>query len=95
MKFEMFKQVINLETGEVIDNSVIDCYGGGKGGTIYVPPEPQPIIQPTPAVEEASVEMDDEEEERTKTNKGDLKVPLAVSERAGLNSGNSPSGLSV
>lgn len=25
-------QTINLETGEIIDNSVIDCFGGGGGG---------------------------------------------------------------
>ena len=25
-------QTINLESGEIIDNSVIDCFGGGGGG---------------------------------------------------------------
>ena len=27
-------QTINLETGEIIDNSVIDCFGGGGGGSL-------------------------------------------------------------
>ena len=29
-------QTINLETGEIIDNSVIDCFGGGGGGSTKV-----------------------------------------------------------
>ena len=29
-------QTINLETGEIIDNSVIDCFGGGGGGSTQV-----------------------------------------------------------
>ena len=38
-------QTINLETGEIIDNSVIDCFGGGGGGgtTVIYKESPQSI----------------------------------------------------
>ena len=95
MLFKKKEFSIDLETGLIIDESVIDCYGGGKGVS-YQPPEPQPIVSPTPPIEEASVELDEEEKEKkTNSGKGQLKVPLSVGEKAGLNIGNGSSGLSV
>ena len=61
MLFKKKEFSMDLETGLIIDESVIDCYGGGKGGVTYQPPEPQPIVSPTPPIEEASVELDEEE----------------------------------
>ena len=29
-------QTINLETCEIIDDSLIDCFGGGKGATVII-----------------------------------------------------------
>ena len=95
MLFKKKEFSIDLETCLIIDESVIDCYGGGKGAS-YQPPEPQPIVSPTPPIEEASVELDEEEKEKkTNSGKGQLKVPLSVGEKAGLNIGNGSSGLSV
>lgn len=97
MLFKKKEFSIDLETGEIIDTSVIDCYGGGKGKTTYLPsPQQQqqaPVVAPIqPIVQEASVELDADEKETNKekkqnTNKGSLKVPLTVSEKAGLNTG--------
>ena len=52
-------QTINLESGEIIDNSVIDCFGGGGGGSTKI------IYQESPqsiAYREAQLER---ERERT------------------------------
>ena len=96
MLFKKKEFSIDLETGLIIDESVIDCYGGGKGGGSYQPPEPQPIVSPTPPIEEASVELDEEEKEKkTNSGKGQLKVPLSVGEKAGLNIGSNSGGLNV
>lgn len=95
MLFKKKEFSIDLETGLIIDESVIDCYGGGKGAS-YQAPEPQPIVSPTPPIEEASVEPDEEEKEKkTNSGKGQLKVPLSVGEKAGLNTGSNSDGLSV
>ena len=96
MLFKKKEFSMDLETGLIIDLSVIDCYGGGKGGVTYQPPEPQPIVSPTPPIEEASVELDEEEKEKkTNSGKGQLKVPLSVGVKAGLNTGNNSGGLNV
>lgn len=92
MLFKKKEFNIDLETGEIIDTSIIDCYGGGKGRTTVQAPPPQPIVAPPAPVQEASVELDAEEKETNKdkkqnTSKSSLKVPLAVSEKAGLNIG--------
>lgn len=60
--------------------------GGGKGGSA---PAPQPIVQPAPAVQEASVEIGAEDNEldkkqRLKTGKSSLKLPLADTASTGL-----------
>lgn len=95
MLFKKKEFSIDLETGLIIDESVIDCYGGGKGAS-YQAPEPQPIVSPTPPIEEASVEPDEEEKEKkTNSGKGQLKVPLSVGEKAGLNTGSNSDGLNV
>ena len=95
MLFKKKEFSIDLETGLIIDESVIACYGGGKGAS-YQAPEPQPIVSPTPPIEEASVELDEEEKEKkTNSGKGQLKVPLSVGEKAGLNTGSNSGGLNV
>ena len=56
---------------------------GGKGAV----PEPAPLVQPTPPVEEASVEIEDSDEEKLskiRTGKGSLKLPLADTKTTGL-----------
>ena len=97
MLFKKKEFSIDLETGLIIDESIIDCYGGGKGGGVkYEAPEPQPIVSPTPPIEEASVELDEEEKEKkTNSGKGQLKVPLSVGEKAGLNTVSNSGGLNV
>ena len=67
-------------------------YKGGKGAT----PEAQPMVAPTPPVEELGLEMSNEDEERRATTQGKstLKVPLTVSDKAGLST-SSDSGLKV
>lgn len=55
--------------------------GGGKGSA----PAPAPIIAPTAPVEEASVEIDEEtKKDKLNTGKSTLKIPMAISEKAGL-----------
>jgi hypothetical protein len=84
MLFNKFEgtQKLDLETMEYIDTSVISCFGGPKGNP---PADPVPIIAPTPPVEEASVQMEDEDStDKTKTSKKSLKVPLQTSQNAGL-----------
>lgn len=56
-----------------------------KGGSKSTPP-PTSTAAPTPAVEEASVEIEDEnKKKKLETGKGELKVPLATTaETTGL-----------
>jgi hypothetical protein len=56
--------------------------GGGKGSSA---PAPAPVVAPTAPVEEASVEIDEEtKKDKLNTGKSTLKVPMAISEKAGL-----------
>lgn len=59
-------------------------YKGGKGSA----PKPQPIIPPSAPVQDASVELETEDDEnktdKNKSSKSSLKVPLEISEKAGL-----------
>ena len=56
--------------------------GGGKGSAVQTP---APIIAPTAPVEEASVEIDEEtKKDKLNTGKSTLKIPMAISEKAGL-----------
>lgn len=56
--------------------------GGGKGGVTAA----APIVNPTPPVEEASIEIDDDEimDDKLKTSKDSLKIPLANAKDTGL-----------
>ena len=55
-------------------------HGGGKGA-----PAPLPAVAPTVPVEEASVEIDDEDAtNKLKTSKQSLNVPLANTVDTGL-----------
>jgi len=100
MIFKKFEgsSTLNLETMEFEDNSVLDCYGGGKGGggsTIaspqVQPEEIQKEVEPTAPIQVAEVELEEDEDDidsKSKTSKKSLKVPLEVSENAGLNNVN-------
>ena len=90
-------QEIDLETGIIVDDSLFDCYGGGKGGASYEAPEPQPIVAPTTPVEEASVELDEEDDKKKlSTGKESLKIPLTTSPTTGLSAASgSGSGLGI
>lgn len=56
-------------------------FKGGKGAA----PTPPPVIAPTAPVEEASVEIDDDDEnKRLRTGKSSLKMPLATATDTGL-----------
>jgi len=61
--------------------SVMDAHK--KGGSA---PDPAPLIAPTAPVEEASVEIDEAEDETTKlkTGKSSLKLPLVDTSTTGL-----------
>lgn len=71
----------------VCDELGLDCFkGGGKGGgkaTVE-----QPIVAPTPPVQDdASVEQSAEQEDlkkKAKEGKGSLKIPLATDVGTGL-----------
>lgn len=73
------------------DEFSLDCFkgggkgGGGGGGTTTVT---QPIVVPTPQVQDdASVEQSTEQEElkkKAKEGKGSLKIPLATDVGTGL-----------
>lgn len=68
------------------DEFSLDCFkGGGKGGTTTVE---QPIVAPTPPVQDdASVEQSSEQEDlkkKAKEGKGSLKIPLATDVGTGL-----------
>ena len=56
-------------------------YNGGKGGGAPTPP---PMVAPAAPVEEASVEIDDEQDKKLKTSKKSLKIPLAENIDTGL-----------
>lgn len=68
------------------DEFSLDCFKGGKGGgTTTVE---QPIVAPTPPVQDdASVEQSSEQEDlkkKAKEGKGSLKIPLATDVGTGL-----------
>lgn len=75
---------------ELLRNGVADIQyymqlnkGGGKGSVV-----PPPTVAPTPAVEEASVEIEDEDKKKKlETGKKELKIPLSTAESTGLNTG--------
>lgn len=73
--------------GLVCDELDLNVYkGGGKGGGSQTVVE-QPIVVPTPPVEDASVEMSSEQEDaknKAKQGKGKLKIPLATEVDTGL-----------
>lgn len=58
--------------------------GGGGGKSAPAAPPPPPVIAPTAPVEEASVEVDEDQKKKTKTGKSSLKVPLTTSSETGL-----------
>lgn len=65
------------------DELSLDCFKGGKGGTVQ-----QPQVNPTPPVEDASVELSSQQEDlkkKAKAGKGALKIPLAKEVDTGLN----------
>jgi hypothetical protein len=47
-------------------------------------PTPPPTVAPTAPVEEASVEIEDDENKRLRTGKSSLKMPLATATDTGL-----------
>ena len=56
-------------------------YKGGKG----MMPAPQPIVAPTAPVEEASVEIEeDDAKKKLKTGKSSLKMPIKTTTDTGL-----------
>ena len=78
-------QELNLDTMEYVDNSVVCCYGGGsmkpKAPDVKLPDQ----ITPSAPVEEAGLEMDDEDKlKKTNTGKGQLKIPLSTASNVGL-----------
>ena len=77
-------QTINLETGEIIDNSVIDCFGGGGGGgtTVIYKESPQSI-----AYRHAQLEREKERVASENKIKADASVVKADWEsRSGMQS---------
>lgn len=78
-------QTINLETGEIIDNSVIDCFGGGGGGgktTVIYRESPQSI-----AYREAQLERERERSASENKIKADASAVKADWEsRSGMQS---------
>lgn len=71
---------LNLDTIEFVDNSIVVCYGGGKGGTVNTS---APVI-PEPVQEEASLDIE-EKDKKTVVGKSTLKIPKTVSSDTGLN----------
>lgn len=47
-------------------------------------PTVEPMIAPTPPIEEASVEIDDKTKKKVRTGKSSLKMPLSTSANTGL-----------
>lgn len=80
---------MNSRFRELLRNNVVDvayymCLhkGGGKGGTTTV--ATQPIVAPSPPIDDASVQLSEDDNESTtkkklKEGKGSLKIPLASS----------------
>ena len=66
--------------------------GGGKGGTTTVT---QPVVNPTPPVEDASVELEEDDNIKKKTGKSSLKIPLSTSATTALNTSSTSTGLKV
>ena len=68
------------------DEFSLDCFKGGKGGGSTT--VEQPIVAPTPPVQDdASVEQSSEQEDlkkKAKEGKGSLKIPLATDVGTGL-----------
>ena len=53
-----------------------------KGGSA---PEPQPVVAPVAPIEEASVELDeDDKKKKLKTGKSSLKMPTKIADNVGL-----------
>lgn len=56
---------------------------GGKGGS--APVAQQPYVNPTPPVEEASVDLEEDDMDKKKrTSKASLKIPLTTASDTGL-----------
>jgi len=75
--------MMHLKRIPLIDGLRVDeAHKGGKAKE----PEKQPLIAPTAPVEEASVEIGDDEDKKkkTKTGKSALKLPLADTASTGL-----------
>lgn len=91
---------MNSRFRELLRNNVVDVayymclHKGGKGATVSA----QPIVTPTPPIDDASVQLSEDDSEsatkkKLKEGKGSLKIPLASSS---LNSGTTSStGLKV
>ncbi len=81
--------IVADEQLDVLDRShpedSLNCYGGGGGKGVQKEEVPQVI--PTPAVEEASVQIEDEDkkDKKASTSKSQLKVPLSPTVDTGLN----------
>ena len=88
MRIKEFGVEFDYETGILIDNNIgCDCHGGGGGKGAA--PAPAPVIAPTAPVQEASVEIgedefDEDAKKKLKTDKGQLKLPLTPTENTGL-----------
>lgn len=74
LKRMLDRQELNLETMEYIESGRMDVVhgGGGKGAA----PAPQPIIAPTPPIQEAGIVADNTSKDTTKQGKATLKVPM-------------------
>lgn len=62
----------------------------GKGATVS-----QPVIAPTPPVEDASVELEEDDNIKKNTGKSSLKIPLSTSSNTALNTSSTSTGLKV
>lgn len=62
-----------------------------KGGQ----PVTQPVVNPTPPVEDASVELEEDDNIKKKTGKSSLKIPLSTSSNTALNTSSTSTGLKV
>lgn len=90
MKIKLFAEPkFDYNNGQIVicnDGLDLNCYGGGGKGAA---PAPQPMVQPTPPVQEASVEIgadnfDAEQKKKAQSGKGSLKLPLTPVEDTGL-----------
>lgn len=62
----------------MIGHSPFDCEKGGKGSVTQ-----QPVVAPEPPVEEASVDIEDDEDTKKK-GRASLKIPLGTQSGVGL-----------